>query len=1029
MPVPSVEFTSAGALAGLLVDDLSLLQYPAGELEAGPCQLWLRLREDDRILPHPLTGPASGSRCGGDTVAGQFGELGYTAWFDAVADGYAWQWEVTNLGDRAVSLDVVFTQDVALTPLEEVRRNEYYVSQYLDLSPIQTRHGTALGVRQNMPGSGNPWLGLASLTGTAGWVTDAQQVLGATGGLDLDQDLPGRRWQHEHTLAGLQSPAVVLGPGETARGGFVGVFVAQHLDPTGPEDGRLVEEFVDRGGWREQPPEVTGEVAVATLFAPLVELAALDPGEVEAARLAGGELWLVENGPDGGFWSGFGPDGHIVAGAKEREVLRPHGHVLHHGPSALADADHTAATVWLAGVFCSQLTHGHACDAPAVSLRRSYAGLSQAGGVRIAVGVEGGWQVLGSPSLWLQRDRECVWRYLADELTVQVTSRVGHGGVQLAVECSPATDLLIAIGAGSDGVELDEAGFGDDAALFADGVGRGLPWRCLVVPEAEEVEVRIGVPGAADGPDAVHNWGVPRLVSEAPGVAELAATLPWFGHDAAVHYQVPRGLEQFTGGGWGTRDVCQGPFGLLLATGEHAALRATLLQVFAGQADDGDWPQWFEYLPAAATPGHRPSHGDVVYWPLLALGEYLLATGDTALLDEPVRFVGEARFTDPEPVREHVRRAVERLAARRTADPRLPAYGHGDWNDSLQPARPELAERMCSTWTSVLEVEALRTLAAGLVATDTTLAAKLAALADQTWQAVAEVLLVDGELAGYGVVGADGVDLLVHPRDELTGLRHGSLPVIHAIAAELLDPQQAREHVAVIDEHLAGPHGIYLFDAPVRYDGGRLHTFQRAEAATFWGREIGLMYTHAQLRWIEALTHLGEADRAWAELLKVVPAGVRDRIPGALPRQASCYYSSADAVFTDRYDARERARDLYDPATPFEGGWRVYSSGPGLVLRLVTERMLGVRFRASGVELDPVLPVALDGLEAEIAVPGGGWVRLRYGVTEPGHGLRRVLVDGRSVDGEPLPARYRPGGLLVPPGVITAGAEVDLQVG
>ena len=35
-----------------------------------------------------------------------------------------------------------------------------------------------------------------------------------------------------------------------------------------------------------------------------------------------------------------------------------------------------------------------------------------------------------------------------------------------------------------------------------------------------------------------------------------------------------------------------------------------------------------------------------------------------------------------------------------------------------------------------------------------------------------------------------------------------------------------------------------------------------------------------------------------------------------------------------------------------EGGWRVYSSGPGLILRLVTEGMLGLRWRFDGLERD-----------------------------------------------------------------------------
>ena len=43
-----------------------------------------------------------------------------------------------------------------------------------------------------------------------------------------------------------------------------------------------------------------------------------------------------------------------------------------------------------------------------------------------------------------------------------------------------------------------------------------------------------------------------------------------------------------------------------------------------------------------------------------------------------------------------------------------------------------------------------------------------------------------------------------------------------------------------------------------------------------------------------------------------------------------------------------------------EGGWRIYSSGPGLALRLVTEVLLGLRPRGDDAEIDPALPPSGD---------------------------------------------------------------------
>ena len=109
----------------------------------------------------------------------------------------------------------------------------------------------------------------------------------------------------------------------------------------------------------------------------------------------------------------------------------------------------------------------------------------------------------------------------------------------------------------------------------------------------------------------------------------------------------------------------------------------------------------------------------------------------------------------------------------------------------------------------------------------------------------------------------------------------------------------------------------------------------------------------------------------------------------ARPRQRSCYYSSSDGAFADRAEASERYADLMAGKVPLEGGWRVYSSGPGLALRLVVERLLGLRRRADLVEVDPVLPSGADGLTATVRLAGRA-ARVTYRVGPEGVGVRRV---------------------------------------
>jgi CRISPR-associated protein Csx3 len=338
-----------------------------------------------------------------------------------------------------------------------------------------------------------------------------------------------------------------------------------------------------------------------------------------------------------------------------------------------------------------------------------------------------------------------------------------------------------------------------------------------------------------------------------------------------------------------------------------------------------------------------------------------------------------------------------------------------------------------STWTTVLLVTALRSLADGLEssgsAPDLVIRAREAAAAAHA--AIADELLVDDVLPGYVLLNDDGTsEPLVHPRDTRTGLTYGVLPWIHAISADLLSPEQARHHLDLIDEHLLGPDGARLFDRPVTYRGGPMRVFQRAEASTFWGREIGLMYMHAHLRYAEALARFGDADRLFAALCQANPIGVTERVPRARPRQSTTYYSSSDGVFDDRRDASERYAARMAGDVDLEGGWRVYSSGPGLYLRLLAETLLGVRARGERVELDPVLAPGLDGLTARIPLGDKG-LRVTYRVGSVGSGVTRVTSGGRELATIPLTNPYRAPGVSVRRSDLlsaASGQDIELTV-
>ena len=73
------------------------------------------------------------------------------------------------------------------------------------------------------------------------------------------------------------------------------------------------------------------------------------------------------------------------------------------------------------------------------------------------------------------------------------------------------------------------------------------------------------------------------------------------------------------------------------------------------------------------------------------------------------------------------------------------------------------------------------------------------------------------------------------------------------------------------------------------------------------------MYTHAHLRWAEALAHLGDGEAAFQALRQANPIGLRDPVPNARLRQANCYTSSSDAGFPDRYAASAHYEEVRNP--------------------------------------------------------------------------------------------------------------------
>jgi len=946
---------------------------------------------------------------------------------------------------------------------------------------VHSSQGATIASRQNQSMGGHyPWTIIGSLTKGVSYATDALQYQGFSSrsgavAAALSTDLPGTRLQHEHSLACIQDEPLDLKPKQKSTRGFFAWFEADHPSATSDADLDRVDAALalPEASCPPWPADPTADGGTGSLFAtaPLLETSDLTTDELHELFAGPIRHPEYENKTLLSFFTASA--GHVVLKQKELMVLRPHGHILRTGSTLIPNEAALTSTAWMGGVFHSMVTQGHVSINRFLSTCHTYLSMFRSHGQRVFVEIDGRWNLLDTPSAFEMHADGCRWIYkhsngmIAVESTSSETTHelrlalrilsgpparflISHhiamngddglrtgpvvseiNGHAVHVRAVPDSDVGWRFPDGSFAIAPDAQtiidSIDDDKALYADSHSRNEPFVCFTT--APSLAAGFSITGNLVTSGEPQCGGLRKSVAEtlaistpdngASGLAaqRIAEILPWFVHNSLVHYLSPRGLEQYSGGGWGTRDICQGPLELLLALGRFEPVRDLLCRVFRQQNADGDWPQWFMFFERER--GCRPgdSHGDIVYWPVLALAQYLNATGDLSILDEQLPFFhsdGDAA-AETTTILGHADRALELIKRRVISGTVLAAYGHGDWNDSLQPAKPEMREQLCSSWTVTLNYQTFMTLAEAFRKIGhEARAVELEKQAAAILEAFQSTLIIDDLITGLAYFHPDGTaEPLLHPGDRTTGLSYSLLPMIHAIINDMLTPEQTDKHLAIIRKHLIGPDGAHLFDRPMAYQGGIQKNFQRAETASYFGREIGIMYTHAHIRYSEALARRGDSKAFFHALCQINPIAMRELIPSATLRQVNCYYSSSDPAFADRYEAFAEYNKVNRGETPLEGGWRVYSSGPGIAVRLIMHCFLGLRVEKDALIVDPVVPVDLDGLTAKVKLDGLD-TEVVYRTGKTGRGPLALELNGASLDFSRESNRYRLAGVRIP---------------
>jgi len=893
--------------------------------------------------------------------------------------------------------------------------------------------------------------------------------------------LPSSRLQYEFALSGLQSGIHELAPGASLELSFVAVYLPDHPGVSSEADLSLLRSAASgfaaarpvshgpaaarslflRADWVHG--EELARPALATLF----------PGAWRHEELdsSGGLL---------SFFAGDSM--HVVTRRKEAAIPRPHGHILRSGSWDWIDDRNLGLTCYAAGLFAAQAHLGHPNFARITSVMRNALNVMRASGQRVFLRSGSGWSQLGVPSAFAIEPGRVRWYYQAAgrliEASVVCAPVEPASLLSLRVLSGPDCEFLVTHELILGAVEFEFEGLAElrpdegwallrpsrqslvgkhqegtcfgiaakdpftlgaldtDGLLYEDGRQRGAPYLCLQSRPGRSFGVLLV--GTLDGSEALpavlsrarstlgadSGYSLPPAApltltgAAEAGLSRINEILPWFAHNAAIHFSSPHGLEQYGGSAWGVRDVCQGSVEWLLCSGRPAPVRRILESVFGQQyAADGTWPQWFMFPPYRFIQ-QAHSHGDVCFWPLKALCDYVEATDDTGFVYQKLGYTDRNGFVPCGPgetVLAHCLRILSHWESRCVPGTALVNYGDGDWDDTLQPADPAMRTRMVSAWTVGLAFHAFRqfrTLCLRLGEKD--LASRLDGILARMRSDFAGRLMPDGIVAGFLINNEDGgARPLLHPRDSVTGIRHRLLPMTRSVLAELFTPEEAARHMDLVRERLLFPDGVRLMSEPCAYHGGLERLFKRAETAANVGREIGLQYVHAHLRYAEALAKLGHADALWLALQTVNPVALKALVPQAAERQANVYFSSSDADFPERLSAVRHWEDLRSGKVPVKAGWRLYSSGPGLFLHKVRSCLLGLREFYDDVIFDPVLPRSLDGLSVDTRLCDLP-VRLRFRVDSRSHTPSALTVNGQPCPVDRLEANpYRTGGCLV----------------
>jgi cellobiose phosphorylase len=331
----------------------------------------------------------------------------------------------------------------------------------------------------------------------------------------------------------------------------------------------------------------------------------------------------------------------------------------------------------------------------------------------------------------------------------------------------------------------------------------------------------------------------------------------------------------------------------------------------------------------------------------LAACRYVLSTGDTGVLDEPVHFIeGRPVNTDEDSyydlpglseqaasLYDHCVRAI--LRGLSLGEHGLPLIGSGDWNDGMNMVGEHGKGE--SVWLGFFLYEVLmRFTEIARLHEDLPFvehcqreAAQLRRNIEQNgWDGewYLRAYFDDGSPLGSAVNVECQIDSIAQSWSVLSGAGDAKRS---AMAMEAVDKRLVRRDHALVQ----------LLDPP--FDKSPLNPGY-IKGYVPGVRENGGQYTHAAIWAAMAFARLGDRRRAW-ELLAIINPLSHGRSP--------------EEIETYKVEPYVVAADVY-AATPHtgRGGWTWYTGSAGWMYRLIVESLLGLRLEVDKLRFAPCLP-------------------------------------------------------------------------